>query len=137
MKTGIAFQLADDVLDYVAEQKELGKRLGKDIGEGKITMPLIYLLKVASEQEKDEIREIIKRRVSSARRTTHDARRTTHNDGLNRMLELFSKYNAIGESLKVARSLVDEAKSELDIFPSSREKDALLIMADYAMQRKK
>jgi octaprenyl-diphosphate synthase len=148
MKTGIAFQLADDVLDYVAEQKELGKRLGKDIGEGKITMPLIYLLKVASEQEKDEIREIIKRQASSvdchapsvksrALCVTLNARLSTHNDGLNRILELFSKYNAIGESLKVARSLVDEAKSELDIFPSSREKDALLIMAEYAMQRKK
>lgn len=137
-KTGIAFQLADDVLDYVAEQNELGKRLGKDLGEGKITMPLIYLLKVASDQEKDEIREIIKRQTWSVKREeTHDAQHTTHNDGLNRILELFSKYNAIEESLSIARSLVDEAKSELDIFPSSIEKDALLIMAEYAMQREK
>ncbi len=128
-KTGIAFQLADDVLDYVAEQKDLGKILGKDLGEGKITMPLIYLLKVASEQEKDEIRQIIK---------GYGAMGGQHsNNGLNRMLEIFSKHNAIEESLKVARTFVDEAKLELDIFPSSIEKDALLIMAEYAMQREK
>lgn len=130
MKTGIAFQLADDVLDYVAEQRDLGKRLGKDLEEGKITMPLIYLLKTASEQERDEIREIIKGQVSKEKDQAS-------NNGLNRILELFSKYNAIEESLKVARSLIEEAKSELDIFPASREKDALLIMAEYAMQRER
>lgn len=130
MKTGIAFQLADDVLDYVAEQKDLGKRLGKDLEEGKITMPLIYLLRTASEQERDKIKGIIKDQGSGVRGQVA-------NNGLNRILELFLKYNAIEESLKVARSLVDEAKSELDIFPASREKDALLIMAEYAMQREK
>lgn len=130
MKTGIAFQLADDVLDYVAEQKDLGKRLGKDLEEGKITMPLIYLLKTASEQERIEIRELIKGQGAKGKGQGS-------NNGLNRILELFSKYNAIEESLKVARSLVDEAKSELDIFPASRQKDALLIMAEYAMQREK
>ncbi len=130
MKTGIAFQLADDVLDYVAEQKDLGKRLGKDLEEGKITMPLIYLLKTASEQERIEIRELIKGQGAKGKGQGS-------NNGLNRILELFSKYNAIEESLKVARSLVDEAKSELDIFHASRQKDALLIMAEYAMQREK
>lgn len=130
MKTGIAFQLADDVLDYVAEQKDLGKKLGKDLEEGKITMPLIYLLKTASEQENIEIREIIKGQGAKGKGQAS-------NNGLNRILELFSKYNAIQESLKAARCLVDEAKSELNIFPASREKNALLIMAEYAMQREK
>ncbi len=131
LKAGIAFQLADDVLDYVAEQKELGKRLGKDLEEGKITMPLIYLLKVASETEKDEIKEIIK----SSQQSAVSGQET--NSGLNRMQNLFSKYNAINESLKTARELVEEAKSELDVFPDSKEKDALLAMAEYAMQREK
>lgn len=123
MKTGIAFQLADDILDYVAEQKDLGKQLGKDLDEGKITMPLIYLLKTASQRERDEIKEIIK-----------DARAGS---GLNRILELFSKYKAIEESLKAATALVDEAKSELSVFPDSREKESLFAMAEYAMQREK
>lgn len=130
MKTGIAFQLADDVLDYVAEQKDLGKRLGKDLEEGKITMPLIYLLRIASDHERDEIREIIKGQGLVGKGQVS-------NNGLNRILELFSKYNAIEESLKIAAGLVEEAKAELDIFPASGEKDTLMIMAEYAMQREK
>jgi len=131
MKTGIAFQLADDVLDYVAEQKELGKRLGKDLEEGKITMPLIYLLKAVSGAERDEIENIIKEACEQ------QGSKNSSNSGLKRILELFSKYNAIDESLKVALSLVEEAKSELNIFPASKEKDSLLVMAEYAMQREK
>ncbi|GER93340.1 polyprenyl synthetase family protein [hot springs metagenome] len=129
MKTGIAFQLADDILDYVAEQRDLGKRLGKDLEEGKITMPLIYLLKVVSEHESDEIRKIIKWQRPEDKEQA--------NNGLNRILELFSKYNAIEESLKIARSIIDEAKSELDIFPDCKERDALMVMAEYAMQRER
>ncbi len=123
MKTGIAFQLADDVLDYVASQKDLGKKLGKDLEEGKITMPLIYLLKSASDSEQDEIRQIINERTKSSK-------------GLGRIMELFSKYHAIEESLKIAQVLIEEAKSELGIFPPSDKKETLLAMAEYAMQRK-
>src|SRR3972149_5704358 len=51
MKTGTAFQMADDILDYMADEGKLGKRLGKDLREGKITLPIIYLLKVATDKE--------------------------------------------------------------------------------------
>ena len=123
MKTGIAFQLADDVLDYVARQEDLGKKLGKDLDEGKITMPLIYLLKAASDSEQDEVRTIIKERARST-------------SGHSRIMELFSKYNAIDESLKIAQTIVEEAKAELVLFPASGSKDNLIALADYAMQRK-
>ncbi|MDI6801677.1 MAG: polyprenyl synthetase family protein [Thermodesulfovibrionales bacterium] len=129
MKTGMAFQMADDVLDYVAKQDELGKKLGKDLGEGKITMPLIYLLETATYTEREEVKGIIKRSQDSEGKGLGLA--------LKRILDLFSKYKAIKESLKIARKLVEEAKSELDVFPASREKEALLSMAGYAMQREK
>jgi len=131
LKTGIAFQLADDVLDYVAEQRDLGKRLGKDLEEGKITMPIISLLRSASDKERDEIKNIISE-CSNLKSQILNSR-----SGLGRILEMFSKYNAIEDSLLIARSLIEEAKAELDMFPSSREKSSLLAMADYAMQRKK
>lgn len=135
LKTGIAFQLADDILDYVAQQKDLGKKLGKDLEEGKITMPLIHLLKVASASEKEEIISIIaetsgktdKKRISAADRKAHLARITS----------LFAQYNAIEESFNIARSLVAEAKSALEIFPGSGSKEAILAMSDYTLQRKK
>ncbi len=123
MKAGIVFQMADDILDYMAEESELGKRLGKDLGEGKITLSLIHLLKTATKSEKEEIKDIIKNGFSKER--------------LSRILTLFRKYRAIEESFKKANDLVDEAKAELLIFPSSPERDALLDIADYALSREK
>jgi len=135
LKTGIAFQLADDVLDYVANQEGLGKNLGKDLEEGKLTMPLINLLKVASDKEKDEVRNIIKETSQDWKSEGH--RDVSGREKLNRIIELFSKYNTIDESLNTAWSLINEAKAELTLFPPSVEKGIILNMAEYAMQREK
>lgn len=120
-KIGIAFQMADDILDYMADENNLGKKLGKDLKEGKITLPLIYLLKVVDDNEKKEIREIIKRGSRKA--------------GLIKILRLFKKYNSIELSLQRAEKLIDEAKIELSIFPDSLAKTALFTIADYTLQR--
>lgn len=127
LKVGIAFQLADDILDYSAKQKKLGKKLGKDIEEGKITMPLMYLLKAAAEAEKNEVKNIISE-VKEQGLSSHR---------LKKIMELFSKYNVVEESFKAANFLVTEAKSALDVFSSSKAKEAMLAMADYAIQREK
>lgn len=124
LKTGMAFQMVDDILDYMAEEKGLGKKLGKDLEEGKITMPLIYLLKMANNGEKDEIKEIIKNGVSG-------------DEDLKRIVELFDKYSAIEESFRIAQKLVSGAKDELNAFSHSAERSALLKMADYALAREK
>jgi len=123
MKTGIAFQMADDILDYMADEGELGKRLGKDLKEGKITLPLIYLLKTADEKEKEEIRGIIKNVFKKS--------------GLKKILKLFRKYTTIELSLKKAQDLIAEAKSELSVFPDSPAREALFAIADYTLQRRK
>ncbi len=122
MKTGIAFQVVDDILDYMADEKELGKRLGKDLHEGKITLPLICLLDMASEEEKKETERIAGNGLSGA------------ND-LKRVLHLFGKYNVIEKALGIAEGLVKEAKSELSIFPPSPERDALWGISGYALAR--
>lgn len=122
MKTGIVFQMVDDILDYMADEKGLGKKLGKDLLEGKITLPLIYLLGVASGEEKEEIKGITKNGVSGEKE-------------LKRILHLFGKYRVIDESLRIAQGLVSEAKSELEVFPPSPERDALLAMSDHALAR--
>ena len=61
MNVGIAFQMMDDILDYSADEGELGKKLGKDLEEGKITLPLICLLKSVTEAERDEIKTIVEK----------------------------------------------------------------------------
>ncbi len=123
LKTGVAFQMADDILDYVAEENQLGKRLGKDLNEGKITLPLIYLLKSANDEENAEIKNIIQKEVKAR--------------GLKRILKLFKKYNSIELSLKKAQNLIAEAKAELSIFPDSPAKTSLYAIADYALNRRK
>jgi len=133
LKTGIAFQLADDILDYIAMQDDLGKKLGKDLEEGKITMPMIHLLKVASDMEKQEIIRIIKETSGATGGTTARQKKTN----LKLITGLFSEYNSIEESFNIARGLVAEAKARLLPFPDSWHKDAMLAMSDYTLQRNK
>jgi len=122
LKAGRAFQMADDILDYMADESELGKKLGKDIGEGKITLPLIYLFRNASDGEKEEIKKVIE---------------NFSEKGLQGVLALFRQYNVLEKSLARAEGIVNEAKAELSIFPDSQEKDYMLCIADYAISREK
>ncbi|MBN2654596.1 MAG: polyprenyl synthetase family protein [Nitrospirae bacterium] len=126
LKTGIAFQLADDILDYTADPDNLGKKLGKDLGEGKITLPMICLLRAVSAEEREELEEMIK---------NHAKKGSQKN--LRRILKLFSKYNVIEESMKTAQALIEEAKAELSVFPDHQAKEALCVMADYSMKRRR
>lgn len=130
LKAGIAFQLADDVLDYVAQQAALGKKLGKDLEEGKITMPLIHLLKDASAVERDEIIAIIKEASSEER---NDSRNGDH---LSRIIALYAKYDSVAKAMQTAQGLVDDAQKCLAVFPDSPHKDALMALAAYSMERK-
>ncbi len=122
LKAGTAFQMADDILDYMAEEGELGKKLGKDIGEGKMTLPLIYLFRDASDKEKGEIKSIIE---------------GFSEEGLIRVLDMFRKYNVLGESLGRAKGLISEAKAELSVFQDSPDRDYMLSIAEYAISREK
>jgi octaprenyl-diphosphate synthase len=123
MKTGIAFQMADDILDYMADEGKLGKRLGKDLKEGKITLPLIYLLRNASTNEVEEVKGFIRDGFKK--------------EDLKRILELFRKHNVIELSIKRARYLVSDAKAELAIFSDSTVKESLYTVADYILTRGK
>ncbi|MBI5632314.1 MAG: polyprenyl synthetase family protein [Nitrospirae bacterium] len=122
MKIGMVFQMADDILDYMAEEKDLGKKLCKDLEEGKITLPLLLLLAAAEEKDKSEIKGIIKNFTA---------------EGLNKITSLLKKYRSIEASLSKAQGLVDEARNELSLFSDSRAKDALLAIADYSLRREK
>ncbi len=119
---GIAFQMIDDILDYVADESELGKKLGKDLMEGKITLPLIELLKKAV--EKNEIIHIITSKNLSE-------------ENLSRILEYLDKYDCINSSMKIAQSHVNQAKESLSVFPDSPEKRTLYRISDYILERRR
>lgn len=119
---GIAFQMIDDILDYVAEESELGKKLGKDLMEGKITLPLIELLKMA--KEKEEIVELINKDLFSEA-------------NLLSILKYLKKYNCIYSSFERARDYIERAKNSLLVFPRSSYRDTLFRIADYILERNK
>jgi octaprenyl-diphosphate synthase len=121
-KLGLAFQITDDTLDYAANQKQLGKVLGKDLDEGKVTLPLIYLIRKANPEERDHIRGIL------------HADTVTEND-LTYTLGLMEKYGAVDEALSLAQSLSNESKAALAVFPDSMPRQALVALADYVVQR--
>lgn len=123
-KLGLAFQITDDTLDYAADQAQLGKVLGKDLEEGKVTLPLIALLRAADADEQAAIRSIL----------TAD---TLSPDDLSYTMKLMEKHGAVAESLRYAQGLADEAKAALAVFPDASPRQALMALADYVVAREK
>lgn len=122
LNLGIAFQLADDVLDYVSEKEKFGKALGTDLKEGKMTLPLIVALRHCGNEEKRLIKDgLIAEKPDEVR--------------LREIVSIISKYGGIDYTLKLAKSYVEKAKDCLIPFKPTLEKEALLFLADYAIQR--
>jgi octaprenyl-diphosphate synthase len=119
---GIAFQLADDTLDYAANGDQLGKALGQDLRQGKATLPLLHLLQYCPEQD----RQMIKDRMET---------RTLSQDDLHRILTLMQEYGSISYSMDRAQAFVAAAKRDLDVFEDGNPKRALSIAADYMVTR--
>ena len=107
----------------MAEEETFGKSLGKDLEEGKITLPLIYLLRDAEDGESNQVKEM----VISDKMTETDIAYIHH---------LFRKHRSIEQSHERARTILGEAKAELDIFEDSDAKKALLTISDYVLTRR-
>ena len=119
---GIAFQLTDDTLDYVADGKKLGKSIGKDLQEGKITLPLLSLLQRCSEDEANKIEKIVQ---------LYDFTE----ENLELIVKLMQRYGVIDYSLARARGYVEKAKKSLLSFKDSMPLQALFAVADYVVDR--
>jgi octaprenyl-diphosphate synthase len=124
LNVGVAFQLMDDMLDYVADTQTLGKTIGKDLNEGKVTLPLIHALRTCPAIQRERLVGIIR----NPDRNEKD---------LAFVLETIQACGGIDYTRQRAQSYVALAKSALAAFPSSPEKEALGVIADYTIQRKK
>ena len=120
---GLAFQMADDLLDYTSDTKVLGKEVGADLKEGKLTLPVIYSLKAAEIKDRNRMEKIIKNEDFSV------------ND-FETLLELLKKYKGISYTQKMAAEHITKAKKALSIFEPSETKEILIKVADYALNRK-
>jgi len=120
---GIAFQCMDDTLDYIATEEELGKDIGKDLKEGKITLPLIHALEISAPADKQTI-------VSAVEQGDLGERE------VNIVLEMIKKYQGIEYSTQKAQSHAQAAKRIINGFGSSPESEALVAVADYVIERR-
>ena len=118
---GLAFQLVDDALDYEADRKELGKNIGDDLAEGKPTLPLIYALQRGSPREQIVIRRAIERGGLEEIDTILAAIQTT---------------GALAYTFSRARESTREAIAALTRVPDSVYKDALIQLAEFAVERR-
>jgi octaprenyl-diphosphate synthase len=124
LNLGIAFQLMDDTLDYISEEKTLGKIIGKDLSEGKVTLPLIHTLRTASPAGQDQLRAVIR----NQNRTEEDLRF---------VMRAVQDSGGIDYTMKRAADYVKQARDFLSIFPPTQEREALLAISDYTLKRKK
>ncbi len=119
---GIAYQLVDDALDYSAEQKALGKTVGDDFREGKITLPVVLAYRRGSSEER-----------AFWRRTLENNDRAE--DDLEHAVALMSKHGSLEATIERARHYGEIAKDALGIFGDSDAKHALLEIVDFCVSR--
>jgi geranylgeranyl diphosphate synthase type I len=117
---GLAFQIQDDYLDVISDEENLGKPVGSDIIEGKMTLMVVHALSNASEDDKEEIISILK---------------ADEDTNVDRAIELFEKYGSINYTRDIALDNVDQAKKLLESLDESEEKISLAMIADYVLQR--
>jgi octaprenyl-diphosphate synthase len=119
---GIAFQLVDDTLDYSGKQALMGKSVGDDFREGKITLPVVLSYRRGTPEER-----------SFWKRTLEDGRQTP--DDLVYAQKLMARHDAIGDTVERARHYGDIARDALAIFGDSDYKQALLEAVDFCVAR--
>jgi octaprenyl-diphosphate synthase len=119
---GMAFQLVDDVLDFTAREKTLGKPVGGDLREGKVTLPLVYALERATAGERTLVETILRDR-------------SYENVPFKRILALLEKYEGIERVKERAQAFTDKARQTIGEFPESPYQRALLAVTDLITER--
>jgi octaprenyl-diphosphate synthase len=123
LKFGLAFQITDDCLDIAGKESVVGKALGTDLKQGKLTLPAIRLIRMLSPEERAEVGEIVKNGLPEQSRP--------------RFRELAVKYRAVESSMETARQFVDEARKNISDVPDSPAKRSLLGLSEYVLSRER
>ena len=119
---GIAFQIADDALDYYSTKTIFGKEIGKDFFEGKVTLPIIFLCQKANSNEKIFLEKIFKKKNRSKLELIETQK-------------LIEKYNSISSCLERAKHFVNISYNALNIFNPSNEKTIMQNLTSFSLER--
>jgi octaprenyl-diphosphate synthase len=120
---GIAFQMADDLFDYTLETSDLGKEVGADLKEGKMTLPVIYALKRAESPQRDLMIKILEDKNFSV-------------TDFRKLVGMLEQYGGIAYTEEMAAAYIKKAKAALSVFNASDTKETLEDIADYALARR-
>jgi len=123
LNLGIGFQIIDDVLDYKASKVTIGKNIGDDFKEAKVTLPIILAYQNSDVQEK----EFWNRVIDQSNQTDKDFARA---------LEIFDKYNILNQCFQLAEEFTAKAKKYIDIAPDNEIRSALIEILDFSISRK-
>ncbi len=131
---GIAFQIWDDVLDLIANEKKLGKPVGSDIRKGKKTLIVSHFFQNASEDDKAEFLKVFGKYAGDAKGDAliHDER---VKEEVERAIELLKKYGSIDYAAQYAKNLVREANEALKVLPESEARKDLELLAEFLVER--
>jgi octaprenyl-diphosphate synthase len=119
---GLAFQLIDDVLDFTSSEEVLGKPIGNDLREGKLTLPLIYLLQTCTPGEAHKVSRVLDEGGFDSVRFVE-------------ILELIERYGTLRAAREKAQGFSHRARGFLEGFPDSPFKDALYSLPDFILER--
>ncbi len=120
---GMAFQIADDLFDYTLETPQLGKQVGADLREGKMTLPVIHALRQMRAAEREWMVSVIQNPQFS----TEDFRQ---------LVDLLGSCGAFRYTEQAAENYIAIARKELAVFPPSETLETLIDIADYALHRR-
>jgi octaprenyl-diphosphate synthase len=124
LSLGIAFQLIDDYFDYSATSKRIGKPVGGDLSEGKITYPLLLLLERTGEKAHKLVESVFARRKASE-------------GELQRLIGLMVEHSALEDTVSEARVFAEKARASIESLAASEFKEALLELPNYVVERSK
>jgi octaprenyl-diphosphate synthase len=121
-KLGVAFQLMDDLLDFTGDAAALGKPVGGDLREGKLTLPVIRLMQVGNPEARALVSEIVRDRSVTLERWAD-------------LCRLLAEHDALEFAARRATEYAESARRHMEVFPASPERDALTALAEYVITR--
>jgi octaprenyl-diphosphate synthase len=122
LNLGLSFQLIDDVLDFTSSEEVLGKPTGNDLREGRVTLPLIYLLQRCTQEEVQKVKSVL-------------AEGGFNSLGFSEILDLIDRYDTLRTAREKALEFAQKARRSLETFPDNPYKDALRSLPDFMLDR--
>jgi geranylgeranyl pyrophosphate synthase len=139
LNLGIAFQIRDDILDIMGEEKKIGKAVGSDLKDGRLTLPVIHLMANSRDGNREYLESILRSRAGRKRsllsRWWRKSNNGFHKKHLGRIRKMLLDSGSVSYSMDVACRFAEMAKRNLEAIPDSSARQSLISLADHVMTR--